>query len=194
MYRKDHKNESYTVRAKKEGYPARSVYKLKEIDERYKIIKQGDWVLDLGSAPGSWMLYISKKIGERGKVLGIDTEETEIKAGNVVFIKKDIKEADLAGRRFNVVVSDLAPKTTGIKSVDSARSLELAELAFEISRKTLLPRGNFVCKIFESEETDSLIKEIEKSFRTVKRFRPLAVYKGSKEFYIIAEGFKKHEK
>src|SRR4030043_667864 len=91
MYRKDRKNEHYTILAKKEGYPARSVYKLKEIDEKYKIIKKGDFVLDLGCAPGSWLLYVSQKVGNRGKVIGVDIEEAEIpQAANIIFIKKSI--------------------------------------------------------------------------------------------------------
>ena len=91
MYRKDRKAEFYTTLAKKEGYPARSVYKLKEIDEKYKIIKKNSRVLDLGSAPGSWLLYISQKVGDKGKVIGVDIEETKIpQKANIVFIKRSV--------------------------------------------------------------------------------------------------------
>jgi len=195
MYRKDRKNEFYTERAKKEGYPARAVYKLKEIDEKYKIIKKGDRVLDLGCAPGSWLLYISQKIGKKGKVLGIDIEEIKIPLKeNMVFLKEDIMNLDLLLKelkdKYNVVVSDLAPKTSGIKSLDSRKSLELSEKAFELARKVLSKGGNFICKIFEGEFSDDFFKKVAKDFKSSKRFRPKSVIKGSKEFYIIAEGFK----
>ena len=135
MYRKDRKNEFYTTLARKEGYPARSVYKLKEIDERYKIIRKGNRVLDLGSAPGSWLLYISQKVGDKGKVIGVDIEEIKIpQKTNIIFIKRsifDLKESDFKDK-FETVVSDLSSKTSGVKFLDAGKSLELAEKAFEI--------------------------------------------------------------
>ena len=91
MYRKDRQNEFYTTLAKKEGFPARSIYKLKEIDEKYRIIKKGNRVLDLGCAPGSWLLYVSQKVGNKGKVIGVDIEEIKIpKKANIVFIKRSV--------------------------------------------------------------------------------------------------------
>src|SRR4030043_2018528 len=124
MYRKDRKQDFYTILAKKEGYPARSVYKLKEINEKYKIIKKGDGVLDLGCAPGSWLLYISQKIGDKGKVVGIDTEDIKItNKPNISFIKKnifDLKKSDFK-ENFQAVVSDLAPKTSGLKFLDAKK-------------------------------------------------------------------------
>lgn len=193
MYRKDKKNEFYTALAKKEGYPARSVYKLKEIDEKYRILKKGDRVLDLGSAPGSWLLYISEKVGEKGKVVGVDAEELKIlEKPNIVFIKKSIfelNESDLKDR-FHVVVSDLSPKTSGIKSLDSGKSMELAEKSFEIAELVLLEGGNFVCKIFENESTAEFFQKVKDSFDIAKRFKPKAVIKSSKEFYIIGTGFR----
>ncbi len=193
MYRKDRQNEFYTTLAKKEGYPARSVYKLKEIDEKYKILKKGDRVLDLGSAPGSWLLYISQKVGDKGKVIGVDIEEIKIpQKANIVFIKKDIadlKELDLKDK-VEVVVSDLSPKTSGIKFLDSGKSLELAEKSFEIAKSVLLPGGNFVCKVFENEESEEFLKKVKNHFDFAKRFRPRAVIKKSREFYIIGRGFR----
>ncbi len=197
MYRKDRKEEFYTTLAKKEGYPARSVYKLKEIDEKYKIVRRGDYVLDLGAAPGSWLLYISQKVGDRGKVTGVDTGEIKIPpAANIIFIKKsifDLKESDFQNK-FDAVVSDLSPNTSGIKSLDSGRSMELAEKSFEIAKSVLRPGGNFVCKIFENESTSEFFKQVRDCFEFVKRFRPKAVIKSSKEFYIIGRGFKTSKK
>ena len=193
MYRKDRQNEFYTMLAKKEGYPARSVYKLKEIDEKYKIFKEGDRVLDLGSAPGSWLLYISQKVGDRGKIVGVDIEEIKMSPkANIIFIKKnvlDLEESDFKNK-FEVVVSDLSPKTSGIRFLDTGKSLELAEKSFEIAKSVLLPGGNFICKIFENESNNKFFKKMKNCFYFTKRFRPKAVIKKSKEFYIIGRGFK----
>jgi len=232
MYRKSKKEEFYTRRAKEEGYPARSVYKLKEIDDKYKIFKQGDRVLDLGCAPGSWMLYIAQKIGKKGEVVGVDTDDLKIvKEENMIFIQKDVaaflkgikvlrakragsslrakrgikvlrakragsylKVEKLTGsqKQFDVIVSDLAPKTTGIKSADAINSIVLADKALAIAKLTLKHGGDFVCKIFEGELSDRFFKEVKKNFKFIKRFRPKAVSKESREIYIIGMGFIKH--
>jgi len=193
MYRKDRQNEFYTTLAKKEGFPARSIYKLKEIDEKYRIIKDGDRLLDLGCAPGSWLLYVSQKVGNKGKVIGVDIEEIKIpKKTNIVFIKRsvfDLKESDFKDK-FEVVVSDLSPKTSGVKFLDAGKSLELAEKSFEIAKSVLLPGGNFVCKIFESESSNAFFKKVKNCFDFAKRFKPKAVIKKSREFYIIGRGFR----
>ena len=196
MYRKDRQNEPYTALAKKEGYPARSIYKLKEIDEKYEIIKKNSRVLDLGSAPGSWILYISQKAGDKGKVVGVDIEEIKIpEKSNVIFLKKnvfDLSEPDLKDK-FDAIVSDLSPKTSGVKSLDSKKSLDLAEKSFEIARLFLLPGGNFVCKIFENELSEGFFKKVKSYFGFTKRFKPKATIKRSREFYIIGKGFKKNK-
>ncbi len=210
MYRKDHKREFYTYKAREEGYPARSVYKLKEIDEKFKIIKNGDKVLDLGAAPGSWTLYVSNKIGIQGKVYGVDVADLNIKvpknllttprehvdqeAGNIRFIKKsilDLTEEDFRGfgKNFNAVISDMAPSTTGFIPKDAADSLELSRVAFEIAKRFLKKGGHFVCKIFDGEDADAFVKEVGQSFNLLKRARPAAIVKRSKEFYIVAKGF-----
>jgi len=186
MYRKNLKNEFYTEKAREEGYPARSVYKLKEMDEKFRLIKKGDKVLDLGCAPGSWLLYISEKVGDRGAVFGIDLEDVKIKpAKNVFFEKTDIMEKNPNEKNFDLVVSDLAPKTTGIKIIDSGKSLELCVRAFEIAKIVLTPGGNFVCKIFEGPGADDFFKEIKRNFNFSTRFKPKAVLRQSKEIYII---------
>jgi 23S rRNA (uridine2552-2'-O)-methyltransferase len=192
------KIEFYTRKAKEEGYPARSVYKLKEIDEKFKIIKVGDRVLDLGAAPGSWLIYISQKIGNKGKVLGIDLENLKICLPvNAKFLKKDVFElTDLDLKefgKFQAVVSDLSPKTSGIKFVDAAKSLELCEKGLEVAQKVLTPGGNFVCKVFESEETKDFFKKIEENFKSAKRLKPQASRKESREIFFIGKGFRDKE-
>ncbi len=195
MYRKYKKEEFYTKKAKEEGYPARSVYKLKEIDEKYKIFKKGDRVLDLGAAPGSWMKYISQKIGENGLVVGIDNADFKINRGkNMIFIKKDILASDILEnkelkKKFKAVIADLSPQTSGIKSVDAINSLLLSDQALALAKLVLSPAGNFVCKVFEGELTDKFFKEVGKKFKFTKRFRPQAVSKESREIYIIGKGY-----
>jgi 23S rRNA (uridine2552-2'-O)-methyltransferase len=193
MWRKSRKHEFYTRLAREEGYPARSVYKLKEIDEKFHLIKKGDKVLDLGSAPGSWTLYLSRKVGNKGRVFGFDLEEIKIPLpSNVIFSQKDIavlEESDFK-EKYQAVVADLSPKTSGISEIDVARSLELSLNALEIAKVALKKGGNFVCKIFETETTAMFFKKVEADFKYAKRFRPKAVIKGSREFYIIGKGFR----
>ena len=195
MYRKGQKNEFYTIKAREEGYPARSVYKLKEIDEKFKVIASGDKVLDLGSAPGSWMIYLSNKVGSTGMVVGLDLEDVVIeKRQNMVFYKRDIlsltpKDLQEIGAPFNAIVADLAPKTSGVPSIDAGKSLELCEMAFDIAKKSLREGGVFLTKIFESEDTKEFTENIRKNFTEVRRIKPQAVMKQSREFYILARGF-----
>ncbi len=184
--------DSYQRKAKSEGYVARSVYKLKEIQEKYHLVKKGDSILDLGCAPGSWLQYLSKEVGENGKVVGYDLKEIRCsQIPNVVFFQKDVQSLgkdDFLKGEYNVVVSDLAPSTAGIKFIDSARSLELAQQALLIAEICLKQEGNFVCKVFASEETQNLFQTVKNKFRLAKRFRPKAVRKHSREFYIIGLG------
>ena len=193
MYRKDNKTEYYTRRANKEGYPARSVYKLKDIDEKYHLFKKGDRVLDLGAAPGSWMRYIATRVGEKGLVQGIDIQNLEIPLlPTMRFLKKDMRELGLMHWKtgeYDAVVSDAAPFTSGVPSLDAGRSFELASKAFEIACSSLKQKGDFVCKLFDGEYTGDFHKEIQKSFSIVKRYRPRAVTKQSRELYIIAKDF-----
>jgi 23S rRNA (uridine2552-2'-O)-methyltransferase len=196
MYRKNKINEFFTRKAKEEGYPARSVYKLKEIDEKYHLFKKGDKVLDLGCAPGSWLIYVASKIGSQDKVVGVDIKDIKIPPReNIIFIKKDVMDFEKSGimesdQKYQAVISDLAPSTSGIELVDTGKSLELCEKAFDIAKKVLTPGGNFVCKIFEGEFTNDFFKKVEKSFKFTKRFRPKAVIKRSKEFYIVGKMFR----
>jgi len=137
-------------------------------------------------------LYISQKVGEKGKAIGVDIEEIKIpQKANIVFIKRsvfDLKESDFKDK-FEAVVSDLSSKTSGVKFLDAGKSLELAEKAFEIAKSVLLPGGNFVCKIFQSELSDEFFKKVKNCFDFAKKIRPKAVIKKSKEFYIIGRGF-----
>lgn len=195
MYRKDKKNEYYTVKARQEGYAARSVYKLQEIDKKYRIFRKGLRVLDLGASPGSWMQYIAEKIGPKGILVGVDLEPLKFTPEPpVVFLQKDVfdlNNEDLAKfSGFNVVVSDLAPSTSGTRSLDAGRSFDLTARALELAQSGLLAGGSFIVKNLESELTGKIIAEAKENFSFVKLFRPQAVRSESREIYIIATGFR----
>ena len=195
MYRKNLKDEFYTCKSRAEGYPARSVYKLEEINKKHKLIKKSDIVMDLGASPGSWTLYTSKIVGREGRVLSIDLENLNFSAQeNIIFIKRDILKLDQIdlknwAEKFNVVIADLAPKTSGVISIDVGKSLELSEKAFEIAKLVLKEGGNLITKIFEGEGVNDFAEKIKKSFKVFKRVRPQAIIKHSKEFYIVAKGY-----
>jgi 23S rRNA (uridine2552-2'-O)-methyltransferase len=187
----------YYKKAKKEQFFARSVYKLEEIDQKYKVLRRNDFVLDLGYSPGSWIQYTSSAIGREGLVVGVDLKEINNKLlnlQNVKLFKKDIFDINSLGdievdRQFDVVLSDMAPDTTGIKSVDQIRSLDLVEKVFKILPLFLKKGGNFVIKVFEGHEAQVFLKSNKNSFKELKYFRPKSTRSVSKEFFVIGKGF-----
>jgi 23S rRNA (uridine2552-2'-O)-methyltransferase len=189
--------DKWAKKAKEKGYPARSVFKLMEIQEKYKIIQKGDIVLDLGASPGSWSKYALSIVGEKGKVIGIDILPIKISHPNFYFLQKDVFELEendfknLGIEKVDVLLSDMAPKTTGDKFGDHVRSVRLAEKALEIAKNYLKEGGSFIVKVFEGEKIPILKKQIEKYFKSVKFFKPKSSRKESKEIFIIAQGFKK---
>jgi len=190
-------NDKYTQKAHYLGYRARSVFKLEEIDTKYQIIKPGMNILDLGSAPGSWLQYVADKVGPAGKVYGLDLQEIEpLDKKNVTIFKADIYDDDFLattfkGKLFDAIISDMAPSTSGIKITDSALSLELLDRALQISKIYLNPGGHFVSKIFEGEDLNLWFSRFKKYFKMSKRFKPHASREESKELFIIGKGFKK---
>jgi len=189
-------NDHYARRAKKEKFPARSVYKLKEMQQKYKLVKKGDKVLDLGCAPGSWLLYAAELAGNRGQVVGIDLQPVTIKIpSHVKVYTADILALDdefykTEGRNFNVVISDMAPSTTGSKHVDSARSFNLCQAALATAQKVLKPGGSFVCKIFQGEDFKAFSDSVRIAFNKCKIFKPQSSRKASREIFLIAMGKK----
>lgn len=183
-----------TEKAKSQGYPARSIYKLEEIQKKFNVIQKGSQILDLGCAPGSWLLYAAKETGPGGKVLGIDLKAVEIKLpSNVTAIQDDILRlgnSDVMDQAqgFDLVMSDMAPATTGRKDVDAARSAELCRMALSAALKNLKTTGNFICKIFQGNEFKAFEKQVKTSFRECRIFKPESCRKQSKEIYIIAKG------
>jgi 23S rRNA (uridine2552-2'-O)-methyltransferase len=185
--------DHYTRRAKKERFPARSVYKLEEIQQKYRLIKKGHKILDLGCSPGSWLAYAGRLTGNKGRVIGIDLKPVKIQVPpHVKIMTTDVfdLDAESLGNDFEVVLSDMAPATTGHKAVDAARSLNLCEVALGIAQKILRPQGSFVCKIFQGSDFNRFIDSVRTDFKTQKIFKPRSSRKASKEIYIIGTGFK----
>jgi len=184
--------DHYFKKAKSEKYPARSVYKLKEADQKYRLLKKGQAVLDLGAAPGSWSKYALEKVGPRGIVVGVDLSPVKISAANFRFLLADIFELSpedllrLAGRpAFDVVLSDMAPKTTGDRSGDHFRSIALAERALELAEALLRPGGVFMVKVFEGEAFPRYVEEVKRRLGPVKRFRPKSTRSSSREIFVL---------
>ena len=178
----------WTRKARNEKYPARSIYKLKEIDQKHGLFQPGDRVLDLGAAPGAWLKYTAHRVGQKGLVLGIDLKKIEIGLNsNMRFKQIDIFDLESAGLTenglFDLVLSDMAPATTGVKSVDQIRSLELAERALDISRSVLKNGGGFLVKIFEGPDVKGYFDDLRLVFRSVKRIKPKSSRKFSPEIF-----------
>ena len=186
-------HDKYFKKAKREGRLARSFYKLEELDRRAKLIKAGNRIIDLGACPGSWLEYILEKVGGNGKVCAVDLNVINKKfKGKVEFKKIDIRDVtpDMFGvKNFDVVVSDMAPKTSGIKLVDQARSLELCEIAAKFAIETLVKGGNFVCKIFESPEVQPFRESLRDKFAAIRMIKPDACRDESLEVYVVCTGF-----
>jgi 23S rRNA (uridine2552-2'-O)-methyltransferase len=183
--------DHYTRKAKKEQFPARSVFKLEEIQKKHNIIKRGDAVLDLGCAPGSWLLYAAGLTGNTGRVIGIDQVPVTINVpAHVGLYTGDIFLMDdnffkSLGSGFNAVISDMAPSTTGNKFVDNVRSFDLCCKALSIAQLTLIAGGSFVCKIFQGEDFKTFVESVRSVFKIHRIFKPKSSRKASKEIYVI---------
>lgn len=192
------RHDAYYRQAKKEGYAARSIYKLDELDREFHLIKPSDRVLDLGCAPGSWLQYVDQKL-RSGSAVGIDL--LPVKAGlsaQVRVLQGDAFETsveELTGtqpgeplRLFDVVLSDMAPNTTGIRTVDQARSLALCERALEVAERALVPGGRMVVKILEGGDMKAFTEACRKMFTAVKIKRPKSTRAGSTETFVVGLG------
>jgi 23S rRNA (uridine2552-2'-O)-methyltransferase len=183
--------DHYFNKAKKEGFVARSAYKLQEIDQKHQLLKNGSQVLDLGCFPGSWMQYISNKIGQKGRVVGIDRTELRIALKeNMRFIHSDIDDVDpeahgLLEGLFDVICSDMAPNSTGIKNVDSERSFHLCQIALDIASHKLKQSGCVLLKSFHGSTFDRLVKLMRSEYQQVKIIKPKSSRDESKEVFIL---------
>ena len=196
----DHVNDPYVKLAQREGYRARAAYKLKEIDESLHLIKPGDLVVDLGSAPGAWSQYVRRKLSPdgaavgalNGRIIALDLLPMQPIEG-VEFLQGDFREEDvlrqlqstLQGRKADVVVSDMAPNLSGVESADSARVAHLIELAIEFSQGHLKPEGALVTKVFHGSGYSQLVKLFKEHFQVVKPVKPKASRDKSSETFIV---------
>lgn len=201
----DHVNDPYVKLAQKEGYRARAAYKLKEIDETLGLIRPGMLVVDLGSAPGAWSQYVRRRLSPEGAAVGalngtivaLDILPMEPIEG-VTFLQGDFREEEvlaqlqqvLAGRKADVVVSDMAPNLSGIESADAARIAHLVELAVEFAGAYLKPEGALVAKVFHGSGYSQLVKLFKEHFKVVKPLKPKASRDKSSENFLVGIGLK----
>lgn len=183
--------DHYTRQAQKDNFAARSVYKLQEIQKKHRVLSRGARVLDLGCAPGSWLQYAARTAGPGGRLVGIDLTPVTIGLpDNVTTLTGDVADverhlAELGQTRFDVVLSDMAPATSGNRHVDEARSMGLCETALVVADKTLVPGGSFVCKIFQGSDFKAFTDAVKKRFHRQVSFRPQSTRKSSREMFVI---------
>ena len=189
-------NDPYVARAKREGYRSRAAFKLLEIDEKFKILKPGQKIVDLGAAPGGWSQIAAKVVGPKGRVVGIDLLPIDPMAG-VEFIQLDFLDESAPGRLIemlggpaDVVMSDMAANTTGHKKTDHLRIIGLAEAAIYFAREILAPGGAFVAKVFQGGTENQLLADLKRDFAVVRHVKPGASRADSAELYVLATGFR----
>lgn len=188
------RHDAFFRRARSEGFAARSVYKLEEIDQRMRLFHAGARVLDLGCRPGSWLQYATKAVGVHGVVIGVDRQPLPKPIPGAQVLVADIftlsDEQILAGQAaFDLVMSDMAPDTTGIRSVDQARSIALVEEALSRAERLLAPLGCFVAKVFQGPEVEPVRKRMAKRFAEAKLIKPEGSRSESTELYLVGKGF-----
>ena len=191
-------HDTYYKKAKQEGYRSRAAYKLIELQQRFRLMKAGDWVVDLGAAPGGWLQVATRVVGPHGKVIGVDLQAIDgFRESNIMLVQGDITAEDterkikrLMGGPPHCVISDLAPRLSGIRDADTARCLELNRAALKIATELLRPGGTLLIKSFINNELPAFTLEIKKHFRSVQRTRPEATRQRSSEFYFCAKDFR----
>lgn len=194
----EHVNDPFVKQAQKDGYRSRSSYKLIQLNEKDRLIRPGMLVVDLGSAPGGWSQVLGRLLGGKGRVVATDILPMDA-LNNVEFIQGDFTEnpvveqilETLGGKKPDLIVCDLAPNIGGIDSADQAASMYLVELALELVRKILKPRGDFVVKLFQGDGSEAYLKDVRSSFEKVSVRKPAASRARSREVYLVAKGFKK---
>jgi 23S rRNA (uridine2552-2'-O)-methyltransferase len=193
----EHESDVFVKRAREEGYRSRAVFKLEDIQRTERLVKPGMTVVDLGAAPGGWSQYVARLLNGKGRVLALDILPMDEVRG-VDFIQADFSTdealqellARLGGERVQLVLSDMAPNTTGIADVDHDRSMHLVELALDFARKTLAPGGDLLVKVFQGRHFHPFVVDMRSSFATVKVKKPPASRQRSHELYLLGRHFK----
>jgi 23S rRNA (uridine2552-2'-O)-methyltransferase len=192
---KEHFSDPFVKQAQKEGYRSRAVFKLIELDEKYRILSPGASVIDLGAAPGAWSEYAAQRVGPKGRVVALDILPMD-SLPNVTFIQGDFTEAEplealmnaLDGEQVDCLLSDMAPNLSGIESADQARSIYLVELAIDLADEVLKPSGTLLFKIFQGKGFDEIVQNLRKRYNQVRIRKPKASRPRSPEVYIVATG------
>jgi 23S rRNA (uridine2552-2'-O)-methyltransferase len=189
-------SDPYVARAKREGLRSRAAYKLAEIDDKYRLLKPGGRVVDLGAAPGGWSEIAARRVGAGGRVIALDILEMKSIAG-VEFLKLDFLDAaaperlkEMLGGKVDVVLSDMAANATGHRPTDHLRIMALAEAAVQFAREVLAGGGSFVCKVLQGGTETALLAALKRDFATVKHVKPPASRSDSAELYLLARGFR----
>lgn len=190
-------NDEYVIQSKKDGYRSRAAYKFREIDDKYRLVKPNFKVVDLGAAPGGWSQILSERIGKKGKIIAIDLIDIP-PIDQVEFFQGDFCDPEnvnlltekLEGKA-NLILSDMAPNTTGHKATDHIRIIDLCERVFDFAYNVLEEEGSVVVKIFQGGTQTELLSKIKKNFKEVKHFKPESSRKDSSEMYLVALGYKK---
>ncbi|MDO8649245.1 MAG: RlmE family RNA methyltransferase [Candidatus Peregrinibacteria bacterium] len=189
-------NDTWSRKAQEEGYRARSVYKLMELDVRFHLLSPGKRVLDMGAAPGSWLQYVSERIGPKGIVLGIDLTPIERVASNVRTATLDFTDdravetflAESKVERVDLILSDAAPSTSGVKDVDQWQSLELCRAVLHVAEKYLAPGGRVALKVFRGADFDEFLREVKAEWPSVRVAHVKASRDRSREVYMVLSG------
>lgn len=192
-----HLNDEYVLRSQKDGYRSRAAYKLEEINKKFSLLKPSQNIVDLGAAPGGWSQIAAKIIGKKGRIVAIDLLEMP-QIENIDFLQGDFCDPANIGLiltkfhgKIDVILSDMAPNTTGHKGTDHLRIIDLCERVFNFANLCLANDGSMVIKIFQGGAEASILGQIKQKFREVRHFKPNSSRKESSEIYLIAKGFKR---
>ena len=197
---KEHFDDEYVKLSQKEGYRSRAIYKLKEIQQKDKLIRPNMQVVDLGAAPGGWSQYATELVGDNGRVVASDILPID-PLPFVEFIQGDFTEESVLNEildvlnkdekkyKADVVISDMAPNITGVEAIDQPKSIYLCELSLDMARQILKPGGSFVVKVFQGDGSDAFLKDLRSSFKQVKIRKPAASRPRSREVYMVGLGF-----
>ncbi len=192
----EHVNDPFVQRANREGWRSRAVFKLEEVDLKERLIKQGMRIIDLGAAPGGWSQYAARKLKGNGYIIALDLLEMAPLDG-VEFIQGDFREEEilqklldsLAGKKADLVMSDMAPNISGMAAVDQPRGMHLAELSLDLCREALAPGGALLVKVFQGVGFQELLTQMRGEFDKVKSVKPKASRPRSREIYLLAQGY-----
>lgn len=194
---REHFNDMYVKQSQRDGYRSRAVYKLIEIQQKDKLIHPGNFVVDLGAAPGGWSQLAAEWVGRKGKVIALDIlpidpiEDVEIIQGD--FTEDSVLEQllqNIGSRKADLVMSDMAPNISGIRAVDQPRSMLLVELALDLAQNVLRPQGDLLMKVFQGEGFDEILKQLRHHFKKVVTRKPKASKPKSREVYLLARSYK----